>query len=251
MKLLAALKSAFGKAAAGPQAPHAAADDPTDLLGSVLETEGYKPRHDGPMLLLPSGIRLRAEVGEVVRINEERVRTMTRTIASHERFPQGLLEFQHAPGDTVERALQEGFRAWARMDLVALEDATRDRPRDCTVMDVPGSAAAGRRRQILLGPVAHMVTKPENAPAPDDHPFCPCCLMTSSLQAFLPVLQRDGVAGIRLFASRAQDGTLAADCRVNGEPYEPGVKPLVDYARTWPNRGVEFRKQYVIVRPAM
>ncbi len=251
MKLLTALKSAFRRPAHEPQALNAGTAT-AQLLAGVLDAEGFRPRVEGTRVLLHSGIVLGAEVMEVVQTGEHRVRTMTRTVASHDRcFPQALPEFQHAPGETVEQALTEGFRAWARMDLVTLEDATRDKPRDCAVMEVPASLCApGHRRQILLGPVAHVVSKPENAPGPDDHPFCPCCLITSSLQAFEPVFRADSVAGIRLFASRAADGTLAADCRVNGETFPAGEAPLVEYARSWPQRGLEFRKQYVIVRSA-
>ncbi len=34
---------------------------------------------------------------------------------------------------------------------------------------------------------------------------------------------------------------------MNGEDFEPGKAALRKYAATWPDRGVEFRKQYVVV----
>ena len=54
--------------------------------------------------------------------------------------------------------------------------------------------------------------------------------------------------GIRLFALRGPDGVAGADCRVNGEDWEPGKNALIKYVSSWPNRGVEFRKQYVILQ---
>ena len=46
---------------------------------------------------------------------------------------------------------------------------------------------------------------------------------------------------------RDQDGTAGADCRINGEDYEPGMAALRAYVATWPGRGFEFRKQYVFI----
>ena len=40
-----------------------------------------------------------------------------------------------------------------------------------------------------------------------------------------------------------------ADCRVNGDDFEPGAIALRAYATTWPDAGYEFRKQYVIFQP--
>lgn len=45
---------------------------------------------------------------------------------------------------------------------------------------------------------------------------------------------------------RDADGTPQADCRVNGENWEPGAQALREYARTWPEAGFEFRNQSVI-----
>jgi hypothetical protein len=39
-----------------------------------------------------------------------------------------------------------------------------------------------------------------------------------------------------------------ADCRVNGEDYGPGREALLRHIATWPDRGVEFRKQFVIMQ---
>jgi hypothetical protein len=53
---------------------------------------------------------------------------------------------------------------------------------------------------------------------------------------------------VRLFAMRDTDGTASADCRINGEDWLAGKTALIDYVKTWPERGVEFRKQYVILQ---
>ena len=84
----------------------------------------------------------------------------------------------------------------------------------------------------------------------DGHPFCACCLFTQNMAAFGPQVGGQGTFGIRLLAARLGDGTVAADCRVNGAEYEPGKAALRRYARTWPGREPVTRKQYVVVRPA-
>jgi hypothetical protein len=47
---------------------------------------------------------------------------------------------------------------------------------------------------------------------------------------------------------RDEHGQASADCRVNGQEFEPGKQALRNYVKTWPPRGVEFRKQYVIIQ---
>jgi hypothetical protein len=65
---------------------------------------------------------------------------------------------------------------------------------------------------------------------------------------FKDFIQRDEFFGLRLFAVRNPDGTAQADCRVNGEEWEPGKAALREYVQTWPDAGMEFRKQYVVLQ---
>jgi hypothetical protein len=39
-----------------------------------------------------------------------------------------------------------------------------------------------------------------------------------------------------------------ADCRVNGHDFAPALPLLRAYAARWPQAGLEFRKQYVVIR---
>jgi len=223
-----------------------------EALLHVLREERHEGKRVGHELWLPSGLRLRPELLETVQLGPAHFRTFTRITATHPQvFPAGLPEFQHAAGNSVLASLRDGFNTWARMDLVTLEDALRAQPRDCTVMDMKFPLPSGRElhRQVLLGPVGHLAAAPERAGA-DEHPFCPCCLLSSSLEAFQEPLRTERFVGIRLFASRDAHGQVGADCRINGEPFEPGAQKLAEYVGTWPDRGLEFRKQYVVVRTA-
>ncbi|MDW3684252.1 DUF6348 family protein [Cupriavidus sp. CV2] len=82
----------------------------------------------------------------------------------------------------------------------------------------------------------------------DEHGFCPCCLLTKSIEAFRPILETCEFAAIRLYAARDGEGEIQAVCRLNGEDYPAGKLALMDYVKTWPEMGFEFRKQLVVVR---
>ncbi|NDI86320.1 DUF6348 family protein [Undibacterium crateris] len=230
------------------------ASDPvlTSLLIAVLN-QHQRLAEEGPgFVRLPSGLCLSIQALEKKELGPERVKTATRITVWHtEFFPEGITEYQHALGKDESSALSEGIQNWINMDLVALEEAVVDYPQQCAVIELntaAGESAAARYRQIILGPVAHLATLPEKKK--EDHPFCPCCLMTETMEAFHDVLQTERLLGIRLFVSRDQHGQLNADCRVNGEDFPAALPLLTAYAEKWPQRGLEFRKQYVLVRSA-
>ena len=224
------------------------------MLAAVLSTEGISHTWQDSYLRLADGMVLAAVSVEVINLAEDKVRSCTRIHAMHATyFPQAISEYQHAMGSTEAAAIEEGFRTWARMDLLVLLDASSAAPKDCTVieMNVASESAQaegqGTYRQVVLGPVAHLASLP--APKKkEEHPFCPCCLFTESMPAFHDLLQTQQFLGVRLFASRDNEGKLAADCRVNGEDFLPALDYLKQYAEKWPERGLEFRKQYVVIR---
>ena len=227
--------------------------DPVTMqaLADVLKAEGIVFEWKLPRLLLANGMTLEAEPVEAIVLAEDRVRTCTKIHLHHPvYFPEGIAEYQHAMGTNEAMAMAEGFRAWTQTDLVALFDATSDTPKNCTVIEmsvVDGADGLARFRQVILGPVAHLATQAAREKK-EEHPFCPCCLFTESTAAFHDLLQTDQFLGVRLFASRDNEGKLAADCRVNGEDFAPAIDLLTAYASKWPQRGLEFRKQYVVIR---
>ena len=116
-------------------------------------------------------------------------------------------------------------------------------------------------RRAVLGPVTHLVEHPEvygeskTAEAEgagrgehcETHAFCPCCLLTKSFETFKELIEDSAFYGLRLFASRDEQGLPQADCRVNGDDWETGAEALRKYVTTWPHAGFEFRKQYVVL----
>ena len=46
---------------------------------------------------------------------------------------------------------------------------------------------------------------------------------------------------------RDEQGQITSDCRINGIDYEPGKTTLCKYAEQWPDAGVEYRKQYIVI----
>ncbi|MBO9829540.1 hypothetical protein J7373_14910 [Xanthomonas sp. A2111] len=225
------------------------------LLLQVLQRERHAASLHDEVVVLDNGLQLLTELVDLAELRSG-VRTASCIRVHHASlFPDGIVEFQHSIGEDTEASLASGFTTWARTDLVALSEAVAapSEARCMTLqMEFPATAEAAVRRTVVLGPVAHMNGDAARAAAGEDteHAFCPCCLFTNSLDALMPLLQRDQrMLGIRLFASRDADGEVAADCRVNGEDFPDGVACLRRYAETWPALGaLEFRKQYAVVR---
>lgn len=176
------------------------------------------------------------------------VRSVVIVTTSHPRFsPDGIYEYQHAVAETQREAVRNGLDQWLQMDFTVLLDALRERPENCNTLEFQYDASPGRVRRVLLGPIGHLATQPERAPKDVEHPFCPCCLFTNTYEAFVSHLETDGFYEIRLLASRDEDGSTQADCRVNGDDWEAGKRALCTYAATWPQAGIEMRKQYVVM----
>lgn len=243
----------FRKKPAGPPPP--GPDEVAALLAEVLARRDIVADNEGESLRLPgSGLVLRPKLAHMAAGPRGQLQAVTTIETRHpEVIPAGVFEYQHSFGEDPRAALAWGFDQWAQVDLVTLLDAIEPKPESCTFLEMkfPGDDGGPERvRRAILGPVAHMRADPPAAEteAEDEHPFCPCCLLTNSFAAFREVLEGDAFAGIRLFAARDEKGVPQADCRVNGEDWEPGARALRDYARTWPAAGYEFRKQYVALR---
>jgi hypothetical protein len=164
-------------------------------------------------------------------------------------IPPGVFEFQHSYGQDPETSIVSGFQDWMSLDLPVFLDALSPAPNHCSAINLDFPAEGGtppRSRRGMLGPVGHYAEKP--ATETEEHPFCRCCLLTKSLEAFKDKVSSEGFFAIRLYAARDPEDGASADCRVNGLDYEPGKAALIKYAATWPARGIEFRKQYVIIQ---
>ena len=130
-----------------------------------------------------------------------------------------------------------------------------EKPSVCMAMEMGFPATDGkpaRKRRAVLGPVAHFTMEKESTAAKacggDEHPFCACCFLTNTIETFKPLIESDNVVAIRFFAARDADGSPQSDCRVNGEDFPAGKEALLKYVKSWPGKGMEFRKQYVVVQ---
>jgi len=237
----------------GPAA-RAEAFDLIHLLSSSLRAHAIAHELRDSWLALDNGLLLHPQYLALEPRDDGGAKTTTTISVCHERWvPAGLFEYQHAvAADTAEASMREGFETWIQLDLATLSDAVRNEQGECLSinMEVPGTAEAKpSKRQVVLGPTMHYVARPDDD-IDAEHPFCPCCLFTNSVEAFRPQLAGNGFLGVRLFASRDAEGVVEADCRINGIDWPPGVEELEKYAQNWPQRGFEFRKQYAVIRPA-
>jgi hypothetical protein len=230
--------------------------DVVDSAAKALTMEGHVVECGEESLLhSDSGLIIKPQlVG--LQLLENGIQTVTTVEVRHpEGIPGGLFEYQHSTGDNSADSLEKGFSQWAQIDFVVLLEALRDHPESCTTMELefPAIKGVATKRRAILGPVAHMATDPRDQAAEakinEEHPpFCTCCLLTNSFEAFKPLVEDDRFYGIRFFAARDEQGVPQADCRVNGEDFPAGAAALRKYAATWPAAGYEFRKQYVVLR---
>ena len=215
---------------------------------SVTNQKTRQEHPDSGFMILPQLVGLEP-------LNDGGVRTVTTMQVNHATLPPGgVFEYQHSAGNNTAESISKGFDQWLRTDFVPLLEALRPTPGSCMtlVMDFPArEGKPARTRRAILGPVAHFMEKPPaqaKESVPEEHPFCACCLLTKSFEAFREFIEGDGFFCLRLFAARDTDGKPQADCRVNGEDWEQGAQALRNYAQTWPAAGYEFRKQYVVLQ---
>ncbi|HWB79214.1 MAG TPA: DUF6348 family protein [Nannocystaceae bacterium] len=217
----------------------------TELLVQALREAGVGARAGEGVVTTDSGFELLPLVADV-QLRATHVQSVTTIQVHHPTlFPDDYFEFQHSTGDDLRTSALEGFRAWARSDLVVLEDALVAAPSTCLTIEM--AFPDGRKRRAVLGPVGY-VSERTTTQSPDEHPpFCSCCMLSNTFEAFDELFAKNGSFAIRMFAQRDADGTPAADSRVNGLNFRPGKDALTAYARTWPDAGFEFRKQLVVV----
>lgn len=234
--------------------PHSEQLQMLPLLAAQLELAGFSAQLREHWLQLPNGLYLQPLLMGVEARDDGKLSTGTTISVCHEKWiPQGLFEYQYAVDDTATQSVQQGMAQWIRMDLQTLCDAIAEPgegpdERMRMEMDFPASEAHGAlQRRVVFGSTAHLRREPDDA-ADAEHPFCPCCLFTNAMGSFDAQLKSEQLYGLRLFAARSQDGEVEADCRVNGEEWPQGAEALMEYARSWPAQGFEFRKQYVVIR---
>lgn len=219
-------------------------------MSNVLVPSGYACTVKKSWIELHSGFIIQPRFVSLQPLEKGGVRTVTTVEVTHPQgVPVGVFEYQHSTGENVENSITKGLEIWMQTDLPAFLDALREKPEQCTYLQIDPSSTASTfpaRRRVVLGPVSHLVSRSEQKE--EEHPFCPCCLFTKTGSIWKELIAASAFYGIRLFAMRDNDGTCGADCRVNGEDWPLGKAALIDYVRTWPNRGVEFRKQYIILQ---
>jgi hypothetical protein len=237
------------------------------LLASSLAKLDHQVHEEESWLVLEnSAFTFLPQIVEFKPSNGGGVQTTTTIQTNHPALaPEGVFEYQHSAGRNVEESLLDGFTQWAKTDLIALIEALQPKPPTCNVLDMEIPERNGRpayRRRAVLGPVTHLQQYPRDIPEQtnahsaggnqgehcEGHEFCPCCLLTSSFEAFKELIESDSFYGLRLFAMRNQSGNPQAGCRVNGDDWEKGAEALRKYVGTWPVGGLEFRKQYVVLQ---
>jgi len=200
-------------------------------LAATLNAMGQKAIVKRDWVELESGFSLLPQI-----VNT----TTTIQVAHAALVPGGIFEYQHSSGADIRDSFAKGFKDWAEYDLPVFLDALQVKAALCMVAEMKPE------RRLVFGPPVHMAQKA--GAAPSEHDFCPCCLVTRNIDAFDDLLRDGNFHGLRLFVMRDSEGRIEADCRVNGIDRPEGAEALRRYAQTWPDRGSEYRRQYVCIQ---
>jgi hypothetical protein len=220
-----------------------------DCLANALKTAGHRFSKKRVWIKHSSGLILQPRIVEFQPRDDGGVRTVTTIECSYPgKIPDGIFEYQHRAGNTLEQSATLGFGDWLNLDFPTLHDALLPNLKQCTGILFDSEINAGTplaKRRVVLGPVAHTAQIPLDS---EEHSFCPCCFFTRLGKMLDTHLKSDGFFAVRFLAIRNQDGSSGADCRINGLDWTDGKQALIDYAKTWPLRGFEFRKQYIVIQ---
>ena len=227
--------------------------DLVEILFGVFQEQGYKTvKREHSVFDPETGFILTPEVLSLDPAEDVAQTCSIITITHPELIEGEIFEYQHSAGEDLLQSFRTGFEMWEQTDYAVLKEVGKARPDELPqFMDM--TRDDGVKRRVLFGPVAHMVDDPQAHEAASqcnsdgDHPFCPCCLFTNSIETFKGLVDSNDFCALRLFASRDEHGQASADCRVNGHDDKAGIRALAHYATTWPEAGFEFRKQYVII----
>ena len=224
--------------------------DLTVLLANTMRAQGIEVVAKQEWVKTQDGFIFLPQVASIQPRENSGVRTTSTIQVSHDTLiPDGLFEYQHSTGDDVRDSFTKGFESWVELDLTPLRDSLKPKPDGMSLVMDPkreGTSLLKRDRRVVFGPPLQMTQRA--VIGPQEHDFCPCCLFTNSLTAFEKLVNTSAFYGIRLYAMRTKEGEIEADCRVNGEDFPEGAAGLARYAASWPDRGFEYRKQYVCVQ---
>lgn len=235
--------------------------DATDTLARVLDRREFLyDRSEQAVRLRESELAMSPRVMGVYVLPDGRCQTVCTVTVLHRRlFPDGLFEYQYATGRLVSGSLATGFAEWVDTDLDVLIEAVTGKVDRCTLLDVIVPATADRPlrlRRAFIGPIeqrgssAAVNRHKQRQPRTEGAVFGPSLCLTDSPATFVGQIEGDGLFGLKFYGVRQSSGTVGADCRVNGNEFDPGKKALAKYVRTWPGREPRAEKQYVVIRDA-
>src|SRR5688572_23093198 len=171
--------------------------DVMESLVKALRKAEFEFRKHRTWIETSHGFILQPQLASFQPLDDGGSRTVTTIQVNHPLLvPAGLFEFQHSAGDSIEASLAQGFDRWIELDLPVLIDALRPDPKVCGAIEFPFEAEFGQpeqKRRALLGPVSYFAQNMTEVPEGGHQPFCSCCLLTHSLEAFEKHVRGDGV----------------------------------------------------------
>jgi len=224
----------------------------SDLLESVLLNMNFAVANEGLCLRIVGTDFIVTPLAVDLMQSDQRFQTTTTIqVDSPLGLKQTVFEFQHDSGDQPLQALTSGFKKWVEYELSVLLDVIEPDPTTSAGVAFSWQEPHSQTRtvrKVTFGPIEWVRIQPDiTVFEPTGHLFCRCCMFRNRLisDTLGRFLKSNELHAIKLFAFRDADGKTSADCRVNGVNFEDGKNALLQYARTWPGRHMETRKQYI------
>lgn len=224
-----------------------------EILDSEIGNDKWIHVKDNGYSLLPALINFYSDENNEIKISA------TVQIHHKEVFPNGIFEYVY-PQKKVENViggLFELFETWVNLDWRTLCDCLKFEKSEFMSMRIDLNKEKTQAKHVFYGPVLsypNIDVEDAKAKGIDVDPyideFCPCCLFTNSMEAFVKQIKDTNQNyAIRLFAMKDPNGEVDADCRINGEEYPQAEEYLKKYAKTWKDCDIiKMRKQYVIIK---
>ena len=213
------------------------------LKDEGLPGHGYEPSEQEDCVLLNENIAIIVLLVENVKTDETNFKTTISIEVKHrEKELNNIFEVHQEQGDDPEASAIEGIEKWVRNDLGVILDALNHTNQFTAHLRLDSDTR--EPRAIVTGPILHKAEKP---PIKDEEPFTERSFTMNLLKPLKPLLDEHTFYALRFFVAKNREGEVEANCRLNGADFEEGRKALLEYAKTWPSRGFELRRQFVVI----
>jgi hypothetical protein len=209
-----------------------------------LEKDGYLCQLNGDKLFFPP---LKMELGFEQLYTQGYVTCIKVSISHPSLLPEGLQELAIGFGEEEAARLASSATGWMQSDFPVIHSYLCPSGTDLGVKRMELVSQTGDKQlgwNVLLGPLAIMGDQ-MNLSEDSIHE-----LFIYLFNEITGLLRLPKILYLKLFVSKATDGSINADCRLLGENWIEGTNKLCHFAEQLDTQGkFHSRKQFIIIYP--